>query len=1436
MKNLLSLIAVILIFSAAGKSFGETITIDNDIQTYTSLADTTVNITGTSELHLSGSSSVLDNCQINLNSAEAWLFFSSLKPSEVNSSVYLSQIYVNGSQSALNSNIRIVRYHNGAVVIPHGEDYEPLKVYSGINFTGSSQRFGLHTYYKTEQLGAMNDSIRSFTLKRGYMATFAENSDGTGISRVYIADDKKLKIGVMPADLDKSVSFVRVFPWHWTTKKGWAGGTPSNVSGSASEALNCSWRYNWGNGGETTLDVEYVPMRHGPTWPSYSVTNAKENVTHVLGFNEPDRPDQADMSVSEAIDRWPNLLESGLRLGSPSPSDGGLNWLYDFIDQADALNYRVDFVPVHFYKNNWSASQMYNWLKAVHERTKRPLWITEWNNGCNWTTPHPTYQQNGDKIAELLSMLSTASFVERYSIYQWCTNREMFYDDGWLTPAGNAYKDHVSFPAISLDQNKECIGFYKLDAPNGTSAVDLSGKQMDAGLKNGLSFDNDSVQGMRGYALSLDGDEYIELPEGYDEFDNGFSASFWVYPTAVKSYARFFDLGNGPNGDNIVAARYSDTDDLYFQVYNNATGGSMVRASNAIELNKWQFFSVTVDSIGNVKIYKDSQLIKTGTATPPRSVLRSSNFIGRSNWSSDGYYEGRIDDIRLFDYALTGNEIDTLFNISMTSEPYDGTPADIPGQISAERFDLGGQGIAYHDSTIGNEQEAFRLGEDVDIRGVFDYFNSFAVTDIGPDEWLNYTVNIPDSDNYCMYLRASTTLSETPVVIKHFTYPSFDAAGVYDEQNVQTNQVDYSMSYSSNSSWTTGIGQTLGASQVMTYEEFKPWVEEKYLSGNGGVLNFDNNELNNSESFTAVFAGGQKQFSVTATGSSGASSFVNNTASGGGRTPISGDKRLQGNTNRYEFEFSDFVGMEPQDLIAAGITILGRDGSSDGWWRVIAYYTNGEDSGSTSTSRYIDMTSGNTTYDSFSGIAAPDGYWITKLRVHCDNSWIWSAVDDLAFVLENQAQSSSVMALSSLEEQMLAEFTVSSTGSSDNFKTFVLNDVILPAAGSKVLRMEFPFGGLDVNWLRIEKEGHWGQTPPTIPGRIQAEEYDFGGAGKAYYDTSSDNGIGDFRYYENVDVADIGESGSEYAVGGIEAGEWLSYTVNSIEGTADVYAKAASVQSGGQILVRIDDELSAVIDVPNTGGLTNWQIIPALCEPLPEKQNASVELEFAGEGFQLDWLQFAKQVPYPENVPHSIPGQIEFENFDTGGQEISFFDTTPTNTYGGYRPDEAVEIAAVNEGFAVYTEAGEWLEYTVDLAGGNYDLSILSAGPYSGQQLTLSLDGNHIVSADLNTTGSWSDWQTTVIPDLVLPDGQGQVLRMELDSSSVFLDNMSFIRHYNPADIDQSTKVDLEDFSILSDQWLVAPAEPSADIAGPPNNQVGIDDLLILLENWLVEE
>ena len=155
------------------------------------------------------------------------------------------------------------------------------------------------------------------------------------------------------------------------------------------------------------------------------------------------------MKVEAALKGWPALMKTGLRLGSPSTSDGGLKWLYEFMDKADKRNLRVDFIAVHYYRavndpgnGKAAADQFYRFLKTIHDRTKRPLWVTEWNNGANWTKPRdPNPAEQKRAIAAMTKMLEEAPFVERYAPFNWVEpSRELVRKNGDLTPAGQAYR------------------------------------------------------------------------------------------------------------------------------------------------------------------------------------------------------------------------------------------------------------------------------------------------------------------------------------------------------------------------------------------------------------------------------------------------------------------------------------------------------------------------------------------------------------------------------------------------------------------------------------------------------------------------------------------------------------------------------------------------------------------------------------------------------------------------------------------------------------------------------------------------------------------------------------------------------------------------------------------------------------------------------------
>jgi hypothetical protein len=120
-------------------------------------------------------------------------------------------------------------------------------------------------------------------------------------------------------------------------------------------------------------------------------------------------------------------------------------------------------------------------------------------------------------------------------------------------------------------------------------------------------------------------------------------------------------------------------------------------------------------------------------------------------------------------------------------------------------------------------------------------------------------------------------------------------------------------------------------------------------------------------------------------------------------------------------------------------------------------------------------------------------------------------------------------------------------------------------------------------------------TPAAVPGRIEAENYDVGGLGIAYYDTTTGNEYGLSSYRDNsVDFRScLDTSGCGFYVGRIEPGEWLKYTVKV--STARQYTlefRVASEYTGKTLKVEIDGKaITGTVTVPNTGGWQAWKTV-----------------------------------------------------------------------------------------------------------------------------------------------------------------------------------------------------------------------------------------------------
>ncbi|SDM49103.1 Por secretion system C-terminal sorting domain-containing protein [Catalinimonas alkaloidigena] len=129
-------------------------------------------------------------------------------------------------------------------------------------------------------------------------------------------------------------------------------------------------------------------------------------------------------------------------------------------------------------------------------------------------------------------------------------------------------------------------------------------------------------------------------------------------------------------------------------------------------------------------------------------------------------------------------------------------------------------------------------------------------------------------------------------------------------------------------------------------------------------------------------------------------------------------------------------------------------------------------------------------------------------------------------------------------------------------------------------------------------------------------------------------------------------------------------------------------------------------------------------------------------------------------VPWPIPGRIESEDYDEGGQAIAYSDSDSTNHGGQYRPDEFVDVETCGEGgYNVgWLSGGEWLEYTVDVAAtATYRLELRVASE-EGSSLQVAFNGeNASGKIEIPITGGWQTY-TTLQQEVTLQKGRQYML------------------------------------------------------------------------------
>jgi len=180
----------------------------------------------------------------------------------------------------------------------------------------------------------------------------------------------------------------------------------------------------------------------------------------------------------------------------------------------------------------------------------------------------------------------------------------------------------------------------------------------------------------------------------------------------------------------------------------------------------------------------------------------------------------------------------------------------------------------------------------------------------------------------------------------------------------------------------------------------------------------------------------------------------------------------------------------------------------------------------------------------------------------------------------------------------------------------------------------------------------------TIPGTIEAEDYDKGGQNVGFYDTDASNETTLYR----TDNAGIDSASGAYVYGWVAAGEWLKYTLTVSQTAVYNYTvRVASASDNAGFTLYIDDFEIAKVTVPNTGDWKTFQEVSGTTTTVGAGSHV-LKLSVDAAYFNVDWIKF--EIPGTEKIAQGTLVSDETQTYtiyNLNGNKVATFRTAPTS-------------------------------------------------------------------------------------------------------------------------------------------------------------------------------
>jgi regulation of enolase protein 1 (concanavalin A-like superfamily) len=338
--------------------------------------------------------------------------------------------------------------------------------------------------------------------------------------------------------------------------------------------------------------------------------------------------------------------------------------------------------------------------------------VLKWKAGMN-ASGHDVYLStdadavaNRDASVRVADQLPALSYdpggLENDTTYYWVVDERGM---GGTKQEGEVWSFRT-LPVINID-DPSLIGWWKLNEGLGTFAVDWSGH----GNHGEIRGDAQWVEGLFGDALNFDGvDNFVFTDKSAADLDvdadKPKTATAWVYTRGFNNGA-IFDLGARSAGQDFCLRTLGTVDNWRTQHWDAAYDHDFVQAS----ADDWVHFALVFNGTDStvyangVSVSSKACVLNTATANPFQ--------IGCYGWP-EYYFDGVIQDVRLYNKALTADEIKVVMrgDPSLAWDPQPGHGADVDIRNATTLAWQAGDGAIQHDVYFGADRDAVRLADE----------------------------------------------------------------------------------------------------------------------------------------------------------------------------------------------------------------------------------------------------------------------------------------------------------------------------------------------------------------------------------------------------------------------------------------------------------------------------------------------------------------------------------------------------------------------------------------------------------------------------------------------------------------------------------------------------------------------------------------------------